>query len=124
MMKRYDLMVFEEKDGTVHANMEEDVDGRYVAHQDAQSAIAAAVLAERKRVWDIVSARMRQSRWNADRLDTLNMLTNELFPDGEPTAEDSSVDEAAPNCLTCGHKMAIVRPGKHQCENDGCPDQS
>lgn len=51
---------------------------------ECKAEITAAVAAERRRVWDIVSARMRQSWWNADRLDTLNMLTNELFPDGDP----------------------------------------
>lgn len=114
-MKRYDLMVFEEKDGTVHANMEEDVDGRYVAHQDAQSAIAAAVAEERRRVWDmmkdemyianvLLSYRHDYGLMNANDRFLLRLQYNEFvramenndgnfreivfsFPDGEPKTE-------------------------------------
>lgn len=33
-------------------------------------------------------------------------------------------DERPVNCLSCGHQLTLVRPGKHQCDNEQCPTNS
>lgn len=131
MMKRYDLMVFDENDGTVHANMEEDVDGAYVTRHDAEQAITTAVEAERRRVWEVVTliyedakervdGRCRDMEFQKIRMDEYEYLIPILFPDGEPKAEepkpeDTLGEDEIHTCGTCGKRMDIVRPGKWQC---------
>lgn len=69
-----------------------DSDIKYVRSDIAE----AAVLAERRRVWDVLTSEMIAR-------DTIDDIDNEyrymrklIFPNGEPTAEDSSADQTNP----------------------------
>lgn len=88
MMKRYDLMVFEENDGTVHANMVEDVDGMYVTYYDALKGIQYAVAAERRRVWDALADEYHRRKWDGQSIALPAWAISFLFPNGEPKLEE------------------------------------
>lgn len=49
-----------------------------------KEAIAAAVLAERRRVWDALSDEIADHDWTDDAWDGLTLARAFLFPDGEP----------------------------------------
>jgi hypothetical protein len=63
---------------------------------DRDNAISSAVHAERRRVWDVLSEESCSHFWTAQERDGFTITRAYLFPDGEPTAEESSVDQTNP----------------------------
>lgn len=72
-------------------------EGRYaqiIGHIDEVA--ASAVLAERRRVWDVLNKMLHGGEWHNSEYRYLKHHIDKLFPDGEPTAEESSVDQTNP----------------------------
>lgn len=65
---------------------------------ELQDKIEAAVLAERKRVWDVLDVlfkKYKENGWPQEAF-AIDEAVCTLLPSGEPTAEESSVDQTNP----------------------------
>lgn len=95
-MKRYDCEISHGELGDTYAEMIDSETGQYVYHYEHEKAVAAAVLAEQKRVWDVVQAQIKTAylesgkeipygdSYHSDKAVILDDLLLQLFPDGEP----------------------------------------
>lgn len=86
-MERYDQYGYE-------SIMVPTDDGDWVRHEDAEQAIATAILAERRRVWDIINEQVqyeiKRERSNGPyRLQT-EVIKKLIFPNGEPQPSPTS----------------------------------